>query len=244
MMTIPTTNEERIDALLGHYDAIDPATGARLIRSGGRRKAGRPARWFVLFRDKREGLTIAADTLAEACAEADRRIAKRGTYRGRPRDPQEDAMPTDATQVNIWLDDTLADFLDARSDGRSGGGRGKRGGRSFAAYAALARYAALLDRELRAVQLTEAEALLIADAGNGTAWDAQSARLLWAEIADALDDGLAAKWGVDGEALVAKLRALSAGQSLAVVDAIERAWRHPDAGEDWGAALRAVGLVR
>jgi hypothetical protein len=67
---------------------------------------------------------------------------------------------------------------------------------------------------------------------------------LWAEIADALDDGLAAKWGVDGEALVAKLRALSAGQSLAVMDAIERAWRHPDRGEDFGAALRAVGLVR
>lgn len=145
-------------------------------------------------------------------------------------------MPSRAPQVNFRPDDRLRAALAARA--------GDDAPLAYVARRDLERYYATLAADLRAVALTAPEALLIADAGNGTAWDAQSARLLWAEVADALDDGLAEKWRVDGPALVAKLRALSAGQALAVVDAIERAWRHPDRGEDFGAALRAVGLVR
>ena len=133
-------------------------------------------------------------------------------------------------------DDALLAAVAARSDGGTGA--------NATARRDLERYYAILALDLRAVALTEGEAMLLADATNGTLFDAPSARLLWAEIADALPDGLAAKWQVDGPALVAKLRALSARQSLAVVDALERAWRHPDhAGGRAPAAARRRGQV-
>lgn len=90
----------------------------------------------------------------------------------------------------------------------------------------LERYYALLAAELRTVSLTAAEALLIADALNGTLWEPHTIRLLWAGVDDAIRlDGLAEKWQVDGAALVAKLRALTPGQTVAVIDAVERAWQ-------------------
>ncbi len=106
----------------------------------------------------------------------------------------------------------------------------------------LERYYALLDHELARVELSEAEASLICDALNGTLMDPHSYRLLWAEVADAVRlDGLDAKWGVDGDALVERLRALSPGAMMAVVDAVERFWLSPN---PLGENLRRVGLVR
>jgi hypothetical protein len=108
----------------------------------------------------------------------------------------------------------------------------------------LGRYYVLLERELRTVELGEAEASLITDALNGTMMDAGSWTLLWAEIDDAcLLDRLHEKWDVDGGRLVAKIRAMTPGQTLALVDAVERFWQ-PGQVEDTGAQLRAVGLVR
>lgn len=122
--------------------------------------------------------------------------------------------------------------------------RGEREGAGNIARRDLGRYYALLARELAAVQLTEAEASLLCDAGNGTLFEPSSIPLLWAEVDDAIrGDGLDRKWGVDGPALVAKLRALTPGQHYAVVDAIERFWQ-PGHVEDLSAQLRAVGLVR
>lgn len=106
----------------------------------------------------------------------------------------------------------------------------------------LERYYHLLRAELRAVDLAPGEAALICDAANGTLWEPHTLRLLWAEVADALVDGLAAKRGVDGPALVARLRALTPTQAAAVADAAERYWLAP--GDDLDATLRAVGLVR
>lgn len=106
----------------------------------------------------------------------------------------------------------------------------------------LERYYALLAAELRTVSLTAAEALLLADALNGTLWEPHTMRLLWANVDDAIRlDGLADKWQVIGAALVAKLRALTSGQTIALVDAIERAWQ---ADGDMRERLVKVGLLK
>jgi hypothetical protein len=111
----------------------------------------------------------------------------------------------------------------------------------------LERYYAVLADSLREVTLTQAEASLIVDAMNGTLSEAHTYSLLWANVADAIHyDGLAEKWGIDGPALVAKLRALSPGAAMAVVDAAERYFVLASriGSEDLAETLRAVGLLR
>lgn len=105
----------------------------------------------------------------------------------------------------------------------------------------LGRYYALLDRALRQVVLSEGEASLLCDAMNGVLHTEKDAHLFWAGIDDAIRlDRLDAKWGVDGAALVDKLRDLGPCAAQAIVDAVERFWRDPNRKD----ALRAVGLVR
>ena len=106
----------------------------------------------------------------------------------------------------------------------------------------LERYYALL--RLALPPFTQAEASLIVDALNGSMLEAHSGHLLWAEIADAVQEGLAAKWEVDGAALVDRLRALPPFAQYAVWEAAERWWNGPYREADWGASLRSVGLVR
>lgn len=118
----------------------------------------------------------------------------------------------------------------------------------------LARYRALLAAELARCQFTEAEAALLCDAGGGTFWEPHTIAQLWVEISDAIDgDQLAEKWQLAGPGctdaahfeagsrLIGKLRALTPGQTFAVVDAVERFWAEPNPLAD---RLRAVGLVR
>ena len=110
----------------------------------------------------------------------------------------------------------------------------------------LGRYYALLARSLAALTLTEAEASLICDACNGTLWEPHTIPLLWAAVDDAIRlNGLADRWRVDGAALVVKLRALSAGETFALADAVERFWRQPGSNDHPVAVqLRAVGLLQ
>ncbi|MGD9892303.1 MAG: hypothetical protein AB7R89_28675 [Dehalococcoidia bacterium] len=106
----------------------------------------------------------------------------------------------------------------------------------------LERYFEALDRELRVLALTHAEAGLLADACRGTLWEPHTVPLLWAEVDEAIRNGdLAAKWGVPGAAFVARLRALTYTQALAVADGVERFWRIAD--DDVDAALRKSGLT-
>lgn len=113
---------------------------------------------------------------------------------------------------------------------------------SLTAQRDLERYYALLAAELRTVSLTAAEAHLLADALNGTLWEPHTMRLLWAGVDDAIRlDGLAKKWQVDSGALVAKLRALTPGQTVAVIDAVERAWQ---ADGDMRERLVTAGLLK
>ena len=111
----------------------------------------------------------------------------------------------------------------------------------------LERYYSLLRVSLP--QFSTGEALLICDAMNGTITEPHTASLVWAVVADALEDGLAEKWHVDGEALVKRLRSLTPFEQLAVADACERFWRLvssglSDAGAPNRALVRAVGLAR
>lgn len=105
----------------------------------------------------------------------------------------------------------------------------------------LERYYHLLRQSLPA--FSEAEASLLVDACNGWLIEPHTARLLWAEVADAISlDGLDRKWDVDGPALVARLRNLTPSEALAACDAIERFWRGDYS--DTAAGLARVGLVR
>jgi hypothetical protein len=108
----------------------------------------------------------------------------------------------------------------------------------------LKRYYALLALGLSSVHLNQGEAGLIVDALNGTLVELSTAQLLWAEIQDSLEDGLAEKWGVDGPTLVEKLRDYSLAQTLAIVDAVERFWGASHHIESTEARLVAVGLVK
>lgn len=102
----------------------------------------------------------------------------------------------------------------------------KRGqNRSLVITRDLERYYELLDRALKQVKLTKREACLITDVLNGHLAVAVSAKLLWAEVEDAIElDGVDKKWEVDGKKLVEKLKGLNELQGMALIDAAERFW--------------------
>lgn len=143
-----------------------------------------------------------------------------------------------APLITFRASSTLDEALTARTG---------RTSTSLTAQRELERYYTLLADELRTVMLTEPEAKLVVDANNGVLWEPHTMRLLWAGTEDAITgDGLDRKWDVDGPALVAKLRALTPGQTVAVVDAVERYWAAVSGGADvpTETLLRRVGLVR
>ena len=111
----------------------------------------------------------------------------------------------------------------------------------------LDRYYRLIDRTLKGIVFTVAEASAIVDACNGTFWDTHS---LFDGLALGMEDAISgdqldAKWGIDGERLLAKLRALEPVQHLAIVDAIERFWHLCfDTSLSREEKLRYAGLIR
>src|SRR6266567_8914713 len=71
------------------------------------------------------------------------------------------------------------------------------------------------------------EALLLADALNGVLLDGQTKHLLWATVEDAIrTDELDRKWGVDGAALVERLRSLSAVEQGMIAFRVKQAWEN------------------
>lgn len=87
----------------------------------------------------------------------------------------------------------------------------------------------LLDEGLKQAQaiLTRAEASAVLDVQNGTFTQPVTLWLdgaLAHQIHDAIPDGMAEKWGIDGPALVAKLEGLSQIENLALVDWAARFW--------------------
>ena len=96
--------------------------------------------------------------------------------------------------------------------------------RSAAVSRMIERYDELCRRALP--ELSEAEWNLVYDACNGWLVDmARSVAYLPHEVEDHIKlNGADAKWGVDGEVLMAKLAALDYAGCVAVVDAAERFW--------------------
>lgn len=100
---------------------------------------------------------------------------------------------------------------------------------------------ALQAEALQQIQLSEAEAMLLCDILNGSLINLQTAQWLDLELADALPDGYAAKWGVDGAAMLATVRSWTTCQRVAVVEAVRCWWI---AEERDAQLLRQLGLVR
>lgn len=91
-------------------------------------------------------------------------------------------------------------------------------------------------------EFSAGEWLLIIDALNGTAIeDAKTLRLAWASVADAGEGGLADKWGVDLDPLVKRMRALTAGQLVALREIVNRYWVSEDGSVDSETLLQRCG---
>lgn len=108
----------------------------------------------------------------------------------------------------------------------------------------LERYYEMLRRNLPTFSMEEA--LLLVDVENGHIVMPEMVSMLWAEVQDALDEGYAEKWHVDGPTLVKRLRALTPFQCMAIADAIERVWHISSTSSDdnMEAIVRAVGMVK
>ena len=151
-------------------------------------------------------------------------------------------MPTKIGPVNFrWKNDPLlGPAFEARLDDETSGAEVNERARDM-----LGRYAVLMKRELAGLTFTRAEVMAMLDAVNGWFVTPDSVPYLHVEVEDALDSGLAQKWGVDGPALVARLRGLGLGARFALVDALEQTRRQaPRHGGDLDQAARAVGLLR
>jgi hypothetical protein len=127
-------------------------------------------------------------------------------------------MPAD--KFHISLPPEITAEIAARADKAAG----ERSGRIAQD---LARYYEALARARKGMcdKFSKDELSAILDVCNGAAYEAHSIPWLYAGMEDALAGGVADKWGIDGAALVANLRALSYIESAALVDAAERAWR-------------------
>lgn len=135
-----------------------------------------------------------------------------------------------ARTVSIYLQDSIDKQIGLRGSNRS-----------ETLNQDLARYYHLMMQQLP--KFSEAEACLLLDVCNGVFFDPRIIPLLWAQVADAIDlYHYDKQWGIDGSALIEKLRALSPCQCTAVVDAIERAW-HGDVNESPAKLLKDVGLI-
>lgn len=138
-------------------------------------------------------------------------------------------MPLRKTDQIVFRASDLADPIACRTSSRLSAG--------LVAKRDLDRYYETLKRSLPLFPRNDALALL--DALRGTLWESWNVTLLWADIADA--EGLGAKWQIDQDALVARLRGLSYAECLATVDAAERFWLCAE--DDTDAALAASGLI-
>ncbi len=133
-------------------------------------------------------------------------------------------------KIAIYLPDSLLNELSARGDNRSG-----------TISRDLERLYTLYNRALATVSLELNEAYLIVDALNGVLMDANNAKLLWAEIEDAIKlDHLDQKWQVDSKALVEKLRNLNEIQAMAIIDAAERFWQAQKDGKNAEELLKKI----
>ena len=121
--------------------------------------------------------------------------------------------------------------------------RGRNGGTSYSALAKqdIQNYWQMI--EALTPRFTEPEALALLDAINGTHHDISNARLLWHTLDD-MGTELTEKWGVDTQDLVARVRGLGRGETMALVVALGLAWDYlSDLQVTTSGAVRRAGLV-
>ena len=137
-------------------------------------------------------------------------------------------------QVIFRLDAELEAELQARSEGNL----------NYAARGLLEAYFYLLRAELSGLPpFSVAELGLLADVTNGLRVEPHTVQLLWASVDDGVRlEGLDKKWGLDGAALVARLRGLSYAQAAALLDALKRWWANPERAVS-AEGFAAVGLA-
>lgn len=117
--------------------------------------------------------------------------------------------------VSFWMQPELGKEISERGDNRT-----------LVIHRDLERLYTLYRYALQDISLSLQEAWFIVDILNGTPMDAETANMLWAEAEDACFlNHLDQKWGIDGKALVEKLKKLSRTHCLALVDAAERFWQ-------------------
>ena len=136
---------------------------------------------------------------------------------------------------NIYIGPALAQLIEARAGDRA---------RSVSGV-----INACADRYLETVRrhipnLSAEEWMLIFDALNGV-WSGDTIALaiqsLPLGISDAITlDGLADKWGVDGQALLVKMEAMGWCERLAVIDTAERFWADGDWQSDPDALIALI----
>src|SRR5574340_103430 len=125
--------------------------------------------------------------------------------------------------ISIYIDDEMERAPSARST--------EDGQRSAVLREIVQRYDEIVRRD--APELSEPEWKAVADALDGTILDSTTLRFAWAEVADAdRINGLGVKWGIDAQALAARIRDLTQGQLTALVDRVERFWSAVSRGED------------
>lgn len=126
-----------------------------------------------------------------------------------------------AKRTSTYLSDRTVDILDAAM--------GDTGSLSGEINKFVDRYAETIRRH-RGVekQFSEAELNALRDVANG--WIAEPAATiaggLAMELEDSMPDGIAEKWEIDADALIAKLRALPYADQLALVAGIEAWWNN------------------
>jgi len=140
-----------------------------------------------------------------------------------------------AAYVQPRLEERVLAELDARAEPGSEDSRVTHG-RSSVVREMLDDYLALLAhtrRELRRRQLfSDGELSALVDALNGLKHTPGIIGELAINIEDALPDGIAEKWSIDGKALVEKLQALTPTEEITILDAAARWWNRVAAGEE------------
>lgn len=122
-----------------------------------------------------------------------------------------------AKPISITLSERAQHALDTRNIGM-------RGNRSGTLAAMLERYARVCER--CQPELSEPEMNLCRDVLNGTWLVDSPCSWALASIEDAISmDGYDQKWGVDGAALLRRLRGLDEAGWTALVDSVERWWQ-------------------
>ena len=112
------------------------------------------------------------------------------------------------------------------------------------ATTALEVYYQQADRAIRSLNFSEAEVQLMLNVVNGWFVSPDSAPYLRMEVEDALEDGLAEKWGVDAPALLQKLSALDAFTVSVLSVTLKAAWETRGRyGDDLLTAARALNLL-